>query len=88
MKPPKFRYVAPKTLDEAVEHLASDPDAKVLIISAKQWFVETDVLINQGAGQLGYVFGEPTDEAADAGDRSWYVDPTAVEAAIVAHFGL
>lgn len=30
MKPPKFRYVAPRTLDEAVEHLAADPDAKVL----------------------------------------------------------
>lgn len=30
MKPPKFRYVAPRTLDDAVEHLASDPDAKVL----------------------------------------------------------
>lgn len=30
MKPPKFRYVAPRTLDEALEHLASDPDAKVL----------------------------------------------------------
>ena len=66
----------------------ADPDAKVLMVSTKQWFVETDVLINQGTGQLGYVFGEPTDEAADAGDRSWYVDPAAVEAAIVAHFGL
>lgn len=30
MKPPKFRYVAPRTLDDAVAHLASDPDAKVL----------------------------------------------------------
>lgn len=30
MKPPKFRYVAPRTLDEALQHLGSDPDAKVL----------------------------------------------------------
>ncbi|MDP3952600.1 xanthine dehydrogenase family protein subunit M [Microbacterium sp.] len=30
MKPPKFRYVAPRTLDDAVALLASDPDAKVL----------------------------------------------------------
>jgi len=30
VKPPKFRYVAPRTLDEAVDHLAADPDAKVL----------------------------------------------------------
>lgn len=30
MKPPKFRYVAPRTLDDAVSHLTSDPDAKVL----------------------------------------------------------
>lgn len=30
MKPPKFKYVAPRTLEEACEHLESDPDAKVL----------------------------------------------------------
>ncbi|TWP32053.1 FAD binding domain-containing protein, partial [Leekyejoonella antrihumi] len=30
MKPPKFRYVAPRTLDEVLQHLSSDPDAKVL----------------------------------------------------------
>jgi capsular polysaccharide biosynthesis protein len=66
----------------------TDPDAKVLLVSAKQWFVETDVLINQTAGQLGYVFGEPTDNATDAGDRTWSVDPVAVEAAIAGHFGL
>lgn len=66
----------------------TDPDTKVLLVSAKQWFVETDVLINQTAGQLGYVFGEPTDEATDAGDRTWWVDPAAVEAAIRSHFGL
>lgn len=66
----------------------ADPSAKVLMVSARQWFVETDVLINQTPGQLGYVFGEPTDAAADEGDRPWRVDPTAVEAAIVAHFGL
>lgn len=66
----------------------SDPEAKVLMVSARQWFVETDVLINQTPGQLGYVFGEPADDAADAGDLSWHIDPHAVEAAIAAHFGL
>lgn len=66
----------------------TDPDTKVLLVSAKQWFVETDVLINRTAGQLGYVFGEPTDEAMDAGDRTWWVDPAAVEVAIRSHFGL
>jgi hypothetical protein len=66
----------------------TDPAAKVLMVSARQWFVETDVLINQTPGQLGYVFGEPTEGAADEGDRPWWVDPAAVEAAIVAHFGL
>lgn len=66
----------------------ADPDAKVLMVSAKQWFVETDVLINRTAGQLGYVFGEPTDEAMDAGDRTWRVDPAAVEVAIRSHLGL
>ena len=30
MKPPKFQYVSPSTLAEALEHLASDADAKVL----------------------------------------------------------
>lgn len=30
MKPPKFKYVAPTSLDEAVRHLGSDPDAKLL----------------------------------------------------------
>lgn len=30
MKPPKFRYVAPTTLDEALQLLGSDMDAKVL----------------------------------------------------------
>ena len=30
MKPAKFKYVAPTTLDDALRHLASDPDAKVL----------------------------------------------------------
>ncbi len=30
MKPPAFRYVAPRTLAEAIDHLASDPDAKIL----------------------------------------------------------
>ena len=30
MKPPKFKYVAPTSLDEALQHLGSDPDAKVL----------------------------------------------------------
>jgi CO/xanthine dehydrogenase FAD-binding subunit len=30
LKPPKFSYVAPTTLDDALKHLASDPDAKVL----------------------------------------------------------
>lgn len=66
----------------------SDPDAKVLMVSSKQWFVETDVLINQSPGQLGYVFGEPVGDSVDAGDRPWRVDPAAVEAAIIAHFGL
>lgn len=66
----------------------SPPDSKVLMISSLGWFVRTDVLISQRAGQLGYVFGEPTDDAVDAGDRTWRVDPGAVEAAIVAHFGL
>lgn len=66
----------------------SDPAAKVLMISAKQWFVETDVLINRNPGQLGYVFGEPVADSADVGNRSWEVDSAAVEAAVVAHFGL
>jgi CO/xanthine dehydrogenase FAD-binding subunit len=30
MKPPLFAYQAPKTLDEAIKYLASDPDAMVL----------------------------------------------------------
>ena len=30
MKPPLFRYQAPRTLKEAVVALASDPDAMVL----------------------------------------------------------
>lgn len=30
MKPPKFQYVSPRTLEEALNHLASDPDAKVI----------------------------------------------------------
>lgn len=30
MKPPRFKYVAPTTLEEALQHLGSDPDAKVL----------------------------------------------------------
>lgn len=64
------------------------PDTKVLMVSSVEWFVETDVLISQRDGQLGYVFGEPVDNVVDAGDRTWRVDPTAVEAAIVAHFGL
>jgi capsular polysaccharide biosynthesis protein len=66
----------------------SPPETKVLLVSSIEWFVKMDVLISQRAGQLGYVFGEPTDDAVDAGDRTWRVDPAAVEAAIVAHFGL
>ena len=30
MKAAKFQYVAPSTLDEAIHHLGSDPDAKIL----------------------------------------------------------
>lgn len=30
MKPPKFKYIAPSTLDEALHYLGSEPDAKVL----------------------------------------------------------
>lgn len=64
------------------------PETKVLMISSLGWFVSTDVLISQRDGQLGYVFGEPAGDAADAGDRPWRVDPAVVEAAIAAHFGL
>jgi len=66
----------------------TDPDAKVLIISARQWFVRTDVLISQRDGQLAYVFGEPDGASPDIGDADWRVDPAAVEAAIAGHFGL
>lgn len=64
------------------------PDAKVLIVSARQWFVKTDVVISQRDGQLAYVFGEPEGDSPDVGDADWGVDPAAVEAAIVGHFGL
>ena len=64
------------------------PDAKVLLVSNLEWFMLTDVLISQRDGQFGYVFGASTDNDSDAGDRSWRVDPLAVEAAIVSHFGL
>lgn len=64
------------------------PDTKVLMVSSLEWFVETDVLISQRDGQLGYVFGEPVEDVFDAGDRSWRVDPAVVEAAVIAHFGL
>lgn len=30
MKAAKFKYIAPRTLDEAIHHLGSDPDAKIL----------------------------------------------------------
>lgn len=30
MKPPRFKYVAPTTLQEVVGHLAADPDAKIV----------------------------------------------------------
>ncbi len=66
----------------------SSPEARVLMISSLDWFVETDVLISQRDGQLGYVFGATSDRVDDAGDRTWRVDPAVVEAAIIAHFGL
>lgn len=66
----------------------SPPETKVLLVSSLDWFVKTDVLISQRDGQLGYVFGRTSDNADDAGDRTWRVDPAAVEAAVVAHFGL
>jgi capsular polysaccharide biosynthesis protein len=66
----------------------TNPGAKVLIVSARQWFVRTDVLISQHDGQLAYVFGEPDGDSPDVGDADWSVDPAAVEAAIVGHFGL
>ncbi|WP_291308332.1 glycosyltransferase 61 family protein, partial [Devosia sp. 66-14] len=66
----------------------SSPEARVLMISSLDWFVETDVLISQRDGQLGYVFGATSDRVDDAGDRTWRVDPSVVEAAIIAHFGL
>lgn len=66
----------------------SPPDTKVLLVSSLDWFVQTDVLISQRDGQFGYVFGTTSDNAEDAGDRTWRVDPAAVEGALVAHFGL
>jgi capsular polysaccharide biosynthesis protein len=63
------------------------PDSRVLLVSNLEWFMETDVLISQRDGQLGYVFGSSLDDADDVGERTWRVDPAAVEAAIVAHFG-
>lgn len=64
------------------------PETKVLIVSSKAWFMRTDVLINEREGQLGYVFGEPEGAATGLGDWDWRVDAAAVEAAIIAHFGL
>ena len=64
------------------------PDARVLLVSNLEWFMLTDVLISQRDGQLGYVFGSSVDDMENVGERTWRVDPVAVEAAIVAHFGL
>jgi len=66
----------------------SPPDSRVLLVSSLEWFIQTDVLISQRDGQVGYVFGASTNDSPDAGDRTWRVDPAAVEAAIIAHFGL
>lgn len=66
----------------------SRPETRILMVSSRAWFMRTDVLINEREGQLGYVFGEPEGVASGFGDWDWRVDPTAVEAAIVAHFGL
>lgn len=64
-------------------------NAKVLIISSSGWLVNADMLLSQVEGRLGYVFGEPIENAGIRRNKSaWRVALSDVSAATKQHFGI
>lgn len=70
-------------------HLAvfAPPQARVLMVSMRDWFASIDVHLHPATGRLGYVFGD-AESGHPAVRARWTVDVNCVEQAAQEHFDI